>query len=164
MLSIENLLVISVIMSRHMTGLKVFLIGLAKRWTSIEMTKEPMCIHWPGFNNGINHSILWSACQQHLVQSGKQHDFLRMYWAKKILEWTPAAETALKHVISLNGCYSLDGHDPNGYTGIVCSLRGAYDRAWRERSVFGKIRYLNETGCRSKFDVEAYLDIVFNKD
>ncbi|MBV5319166.1 MAG: deoxyribodipyrimidine photo-lyase [Desulfobulbaceae bacterium] len=114
--------------------------------------------------NGITHEILWNACQQDLVQSGKLHGFLRMYWAKKILEWTPDPETALEYAITLNDRYSLDGRDPNGYTGIAWSLGGVHDRAWRERSVFGKIRYMNEAGCRRKFDVERYIATVFNKD
>ncbi len=114
--------------------------------------------------NGITHEILWNACQQDLVQSGKLHGFLRMYWAKKILEWAPDPETALEYAITLNDRYSLDGRDPNGYTGIAWSLGGVHDRAWRERSVFGKIRYMNEAGCRRKFDVECYINTIFNKD
>lgn len=113
--------------------------------------------------NGGTHEILWNACQQDLVENGKLHGFLRMYWAKKILEWTPDPETALEYAISLNDRYSLDGRDPNGYTGIAWCLGGVHDRAWRERSVFGKIRYMNEAGCRRKFDVERYIDMVFNK-
>lgn len=115
------------------------------------------------FENGTTHEILWNACQQDLVENGKLHGFLRMYWAKKILEWTPDPETALEYAITLNDRYSLDGRDPNGYTGIAWSLGGVHDRAWRERSVFGKIRYMNEAGCRRKFDVERYIDTVCNK-
>jgi deoxyribodipyrimidine photo-lyase len=114
--------------------------------------------------NGNTHEILWNACQQDLVQSGKLHGFLRMYWAKKILEWTPDPESALEYAITLNDRYSLDGRDPNGYTGIAWSLGGVHDRAWRERSVFGKVRYMNEAGCRRKFDVERYIKTVFRKD
>jgi deoxyribodipyrimidine photo-lyase len=115
------------------------------------------------FENGTTHEMLWNACQQDLVQSGKLHGFLRMYWAKKILEWTPDPETALEYAITLNDRYSLDGRDPNGYTGIAWSLGGVHDRAWRERAVFGKIRYMNEAGCRRKFDVAGYIDTVFNQ-
>ena len=113
--------------------------------------------------NGSTHEILWNACQQDLVQSGKLHGFLRMYWAKKILEWTPDPETALEYAIALNDRYSLDGRDPNGYTGIAWSLGGVHDRAWRERPVFGKIRYMNEAGCRRKFDVERYIKTVYRR-
>lgn len=106
---------------------------------------------------GTTHEPLWNACQLDLVQSGKLHGFLRMYWAKKILEWTPDPETALDYAITLNDRYSLDGRDPNGYAGIAWSVGGVHDRAWRERSVFGKVRYMNEAGCRRKFDVDGYI-------
>jgi deoxyribodipyrimidine photo-lyase len=109
------------------------------------------------FEAGNTHEALWNACQLDLVQSGKLHGFLRMYWAKKILEWTPDPETALAYAITLNDCYSLDGRDPNGYTGIAWAIGGVHDRAWRERPVFGKIRYMNLAGCRRKFDVDAYI-------
>lgn len=106
---------------------------------------------------GKTHESLWNACQRDLVRSGKLHGYLRMYWAKKILEWTATPETAMDYAITLNDRYSLDGRDPNGYTGIAWSIGGVHDRAWRERPVFGKIRYMNEAGCRRKFDVEGYI-------
>lgn len=109
------------------------------------------------FETASTHEKLWNACQQDLIQSGKLHGFLRMYWAKKILEWTPDPETALHYAITLNDRYSLDGRDPNGYTGIAWSIGGVHDRAWRERAVFGKIRYMNEAGCRRKFDVDGFI-------
>lgn len=114
--------------------------------------------------NGSTHETLWNACQQDLAESGKLHGYLRMYWAKKILEWTPDPETALECAIYLNDRYSLDGRDPNGYTGIAWSIGGVHDRAWRERSVFGKVRYMNEAGCRRKFDVDGYISSVLNKN
>jgi deoxyribodipyrimidine photo-lyase len=108
------------------------------------------------------HEPLWNACQMDLVNRGKLHGFLRMYWAKKILEWTRSPEEALEYAILLNDRYSLDGRDPNGYTGIAWSIGGVHDRAWKERPVFGKIRYMNEAGCRRKFDVAAYISSVFD--
>jgi deoxyribodipyrimidine photo-lyase len=99
--------------------------------------------------------MLCNACQQDLVENGKLHVFLRIHWAKKILEWTPAPETALEYAITLDDRYSLNGRNPNGYAGIAWSMGGVHDRAWRERAVFGKIRYINEAGCRCKFDVEC---------
>jgi deoxyribodipyrimidine photo-lyase len=114
------------------------------------------------FEQGQTHEELWNACQIDMVQSGKLHGYLRMYWAKKILEWTPDPETALEYAITLNDRYSLDGRDPNGYTGIAWSIGGVHDRAWRERAVFGKIRFMNEAGCRRKFDVQGYIQSVFN--
>ncbi len=114
------------------------------------------------FEAGQTHEKLWNACQQDLVQSGKLHGYLRMYWAKKILEWTPDPETAQQYAITLNDRYSLDGRDANGYAGIAWSIGGVHDRAWRERAVFGKIRYMNEAGCRRKFDVDGYIRSVFD--
>jgi len=112
---------------------------------------------------GETHERLWNACQLDLVQSGKLHGYLRMYWAKKILEWSPDPETALEYALKLNDRYSLDGCDPNGYTGVAWSIGGVHDRAWRERAVFGKVRYMNEAGCRRKFDVNGYIDAVYSR-
>jgi deoxyribodipyrimidine photo-lyase len=103
------------------------------------------------------HDDLWNASQREMVVRGKMHGYLRMYWAKKILEWTRSPEEAMKIAIYLNDRYELDGRDPNGYTGIAWSIGGVHDRAWGERPVFGKIRYMSYNGCRSKFDVEAYI-------
>ncbi len=94
------------------------------------------------------------------MTSGKLHGFLRMYWAKKILEWSASPEEALAIAIDLNDRYSLDGRDPNGYAGIAWAIGGVHDRAWPERPVFGKIRFINERGCHRKFAVSAYIDRV----
>ena len=83
---------------------------------------------------------------------------MRMYWAKKILEWSPYPELDLQTAIYLNEKYELDGRDANGYTGIAGSIGGVRDRAWFERSIYGKIRYMNYNGCRSKFEVKKYID------
>jgi len=112
------------------------------------------------FEHGNTHDPLWNAAQLEMVHLGKMHGFMRMYWAKKILEWTQSPEDAMKVAIYLNDKYSLDGRDPNGYTGIAWSIGGVHDRAWAERSVFGKIRYMNYNGCKRKFDVDAYIQRV----
>lgn len=106
---------------------------------------------------GKSHEPLWNKCQFDLVNTGKLHGFLRMYWAKKILEWTASPEDALAAAIHLNDTYSLDGRDPNGYAGIAWSIGGVHDRAWQEREIFGKIRFMNERGCRRKFKVDEYI-------
>ena len=93
-----------------------------------------------------------SACGSAGMQS-----YMRMYWAKKVLEWTASPEEALQTVIELNDRYELDGRDPNGYTGAAWSVGGVHDRAWGDRPVFGKIRYMSYNGCKSKFDVPAYI-------
>ena len=110
------------------------------------------------FEQADTHDPLWNAAQQQMVVSGKMHGYMRMYWAKKILEWTPDVESAMQYAITLNDRYSLDGRDPNGYVGIAWSIGGVHDRAWPERPVFGKIRYMNFNGCKRKFDVAKYID------
>ncbi|MGE0088580.1 MAG: deoxyribodipyrimidine photo-lyase [Bacteroidales bacterium] len=103
------------------------------------------------------HDPLWNAAQCEMVTTGKMHGYMRMYWAKKILEWTACPEEAMRTAIFLNDKYSIDGRDPNGYTGIAWSIGGVHDRAWPERPIFGKIRYMNFEGCKRKFDVDAYI-------
>lgn len=105
----------------------------------------------------LTHDRLWNAAQAEMVKHGKMHGYMRMYWAKKILEWTPTVEVALATAIYLNDRYSIDGRDPNGYAGIAWSVGGVHDRAWFPRPIFGKIRYMSFKGCQSKFDVEAYI-------
>ncbi|KAL5108935.1 Deoxyribodipyrimidine photo-lyase [Taenia crassiceps] len=101
---------------------------------------------------------LWNAAQRQLLREGKMHGFLRMYWAKKILEWhAEGSEKALHFGIYLHNRYSLDGADPNAYVGVMWSICGVHDQGWRERPVFGKIRYMNFAGCKRKFDVAAFI-------
>lgn len=108
---------------------------------------------------GKTHDKLWNASQIQLLKEGKMHGFIRMYWAKKILEWTPNVEEALRIAILFNDKYELDGRDPNGFVGIMWSMVGVHDRAWTERPIFGKIRYMNYNGCARKFDIERYARI-----
>lgn len=112
------------------------------------------------FERGATHDALWNAAQIEMLKTGKMHGFMRMYWAKKILEWSPTPELALRTAIWLNDKYELDGRDPNGYAGIAWSIGGVHDRAWGERSVFGKLRYMSADGCRRKFDVDRYISLV----
>ncbi len=104
------------------------------------------------------HDDLWNAAQREMTIKGKMHGYMRMYWAKKILEWTASPEEALSTAIYLNDRYELDGRDPNGYAGIAWSIGGVHDRAWNERNVFGKIRYMSYNGCASKFNVKRYIE------
>jgi deoxyribodipyrimidine photo-lyase len=112
------------------------------------------------FEYGETHDPLWNAAQNEMVKRGKMHGYMRMYWAKKILEWTESPEAALEIAIRLNDKYELDGRDPNGYAGIAWSIGGVHDRAWGSRPVFGKIRYMSYNGCKSKFDVKKYIEKV----
>jgi len=117
------------------------------------------------FENACTHDPLWNAAQKEMVIRGKMHGYMRMYWAKKILEWTESADQAMEYAIFLNDRYELDGRETNGYAGIAWSLGGIHDRAWFDRPVFGKVRYMSYNGCRKKFDVDAYIRQVeeFNK-
>ena len=107
--------------------------------------------------SGRTHDELWNAAQREMVVRGKMHGYIRMYWAKKILEWSVSPEEALETAIYLNDRYELDGRDPNGYAGIAWSIGGVHDRAWQERPVYGKIRYMSYGGCARKFDVKKYI-------
>ena len=102
------------------------------------------------------HDEYWNAAQKEMIFTGKMHGYMRMYWGKKILEWSEDIETAYANAIYLNDKYELDGRDPNGYTGIAWCF-GKHDRAWAERPVFGKVRYMNAAGLKRKFDIDAYV-------
>ena len=106
------------------------------------------------FKQAMTHDKVWNICQRQLIEYGKIHSYLRMYWAKKILEWSDTPENAVNTAIMLNDIYAVDGRDPNGYTGIMWSICGIHDRAWKERDIFGKIRYMNLNGLKRKFDTE----------
>lgn len=108
--------------------------------------------------NSKTHDDLWNAAQIQMVRTGKMHGYLRMYWAKKILEWTKDAKQAMDFAIYLNDKYELDGRDPNGYVGIAWSIGGVHDRPWFTRPVFGQIRYMAYSGMQKKFKVQDYID------
>ena len=112
------------------------------------------------FEDGTTHDALWNAAQHELVHHGKMHGYMRMYWAKKILEWTASPEEAMHYAIYLNDKYSLDGVDCNGYTGIAWSIGGVHDRPWKERPIFGTVRYMSYNGAKRKFDIQGYIDKV----
>lgn len=109
------------------------------------------------FENAETHEDLWNVAQMEMFTTGKMHGYMRMYWAKKILEWTRSPKNAMKIAIHLNDKYELDGRDPSGYTGIAWSIGGVHDRPWFDRPVYGKIRYMNRNGAEKKFDVNSYI-------
>lgn len=112
------------------------------------------------FEQGRTHDDLWNAGQMEMVKTGKMHGYMRMYWAKKVLEWSKDYNEAHKILVYLNDKYSIDGRDPNGYVGIAWSLGGVHDRPWFERDIFGKVRYMNLNGMKRKFDVQKYIEKV----
>ena len=115
------------------------------------------CYSSQDFEQSRCHDELWNAAQRQMITTGKMHGYLRMYWAKKILEWSVNPQQAMKTAIYLNDKYQLDGRDPCGYAGIAWSIGGVHDRAWGERQIFGKIRYMNYNGMKRKFDIKSYI-------
>jgi deoxyribodipyrimidine photo-lyase len=109
---------------------------------------------------GETHDELWNASQLQMVHFGWMHNYMRMYWAKKILEWSPDPAIAFQHAVTLNDKYELDGRDPNGYAGIAWAIAGKHDRPWFDRPVFGKIRYMSRGSTGKKFHSKRYMELV----
>ncbi len=103
------------------------------------------------------HDALWNAAQMQMVNTGWMHNYVRMYWAKKILEWSPSPAEAYRIAVRLNDKYELDGRDPNGYAGIAWAIVGKFDRPWFERPIFGQIRYMSGESTGRKFDSKKYI-------
>ncbi len=103
------------------------------------------------------HDPYFNAPMKEMIKTGYMHNYMRMYWGKKIIEWSPDYEEAYYTTLYLNNKYFLDGRDPNSYTGVAWCY-GRHDRAWGERPVFGKLRYMNASGLRRKFAIDDYLN------
>jgi len=108
------------------------------------------------FEAAQTHDPYWNAAQREMTLTGKMHGYMRMYWGKKILEWTRNPREAFQIALYLNNRYELDGRDPNSCAGVAWCF-GKHDRAWADRPVFGKVRYMNAAGLRRKFDPDAYV-------
>ncbi len=106
--------------------------------------------------NAATHDEYWNAAQKEMVIRGKMHGYMRMYWGKKILEWSLDPKEAYRTACIINNKYSLDGRDPASYTGVAWCF-GKHDRAWGERKIFGKVRYMNDRGLERKFDIARYV-------
>ena len=118
---------------------------------------RPKLYAYEQLERGQTSDRLWNAAQMELVREGRIHNYLRMLWGKRLLEWTPSPEKALETMIELNNKFALDGRDPNSYSGIFWVL-GRYDRAWGpERPIFGKIRYMSSENTARKVKVKEYL-------
>jgi len=109
------------------------------------------------FAAAATHDELWNAAQRQLLRTGKLHGYMRMYWAKKVLEWSAGPAEAVRTALWLNDRWSLDGRDPNGCVGVLWSCAGLHDRPWGERPVYGTVRSMTAAGCARKFDVAAYV-------
>ncbi len=118
---------------------------------------RPYIYSHENFRDAKTHDDIWNAAQTQLVTEGRMHNYLRMLWGKKILEWTESPQQALEIMIDLNNRYAVDGRNPNSYSGIFWVL-GRYDRAWGpERPVFGKIRFMSSDSTRKKLKLKGYL-------
>ncbi len=106
---------------------------------------------------GETHDDYWNAAQREMLRTGYMHNYMRMYWGKKILEWTNTPGYAYSTALYLNNKYFLDGRDPNSFANVAW-LFGLHDRPWTERDIFGKVRYMNARGLERKFDIGAYVD------
>ncbi|MEO8989219.1 MAG: deoxyribodipyrimidine photo-lyase [Acidobacteriaceae bacterium] len=111
----------------------------------------------PQLEAAQTHDDLWNAAQIQMLRHGWMHNYLRMYWAKKIVEWTPNAATAMRHATYLNDRYFLDGRDPNGHAGIAWAVLGKFDRAWVSRPIFGKRRFMSAASTGKKFNSKLYI-------
>ena len=109
------------------------------------------------FEQAQTHDELWNAAQLQMLHLGWMHNYMRMYWAKKILEWSPSPQQAYLTAVYLNDKYFLDGRDPNGYAGIAWSIAGKFDRPWFDRPIFGAIRYMSGPAAAKKFDAAKYI-------
>ncbi len=129
----------------------------AKLTLSEHTDDERMLYTFEQIENAETHDEVWNAAQQELLQTGIIHNYLRMLWGKRILEWAQTPEQAVEWMIELNDKYALDGRDPNSYTGIFWVL-GRHDRAWGpERAIFGKIRYMSSENTKKKLKLKPYL-------
>ncbi len=103
----------------------------------------------------VTHDDYWNAAQREMMRTGSMHNYMRMYWGKKILEWSQDPRQAFQTALYLNNKWEMDGRDPNSYAGIAWCF-GKHDRPWKERPVFGKVRYMSASGLERKFDMDAY--------
>ncbi|PAT01750.1 hypothetical protein CI105_04480 [Candidatus Izimaplasma bacterium ZiA1] len=106
--------------------------------------------------NFKTHDIYFNTAMKEMVYLGKMHGYMRMYWAKKIIQWSKTYQEAYQTIIYLNNYYFLDGNTPNGYCGVAWVF-GKHDRAWKDRDIFGKIRYMNQAGLKRKFNIDKYV-------
>lgn len=108
------------------------------------------------FEEASTHDPYWNAAQREMMVTGEMHNYMRMYWGKKILEWSASPEEAFSTALALNNKWCLDGRDPNSFAGVAWCF-GKHDRPWSEREIFGSVRYMNAAGLRRKFDMNGYL-------
>jgi deoxyribodipyrimidine photo-lyase len=121
--------------------------------------KKPYVYTLEELEKAATHDPYWNATQKEMVIQGKMHGYMRMYWGKKIFEWSQTPEEAFRNTLYLNNKYELDGRDPNGFTGVAWCF-GKHDRPWGERPIFGNVRYMNDKGLKRKFDADEYVKMM----
>ena len=139
-------------------------IGMTEPWAyetmKVHQSDERVYLYTKDdYINYRTHDPYFNAAMKEMVETGFMHNYMRMYWAKKIIEWSHTHEVAYQTIISLNNAYFIDGRDPNSYTGVAWCF-GKHDRAWTERPIFGKLRYMNDKGLERKFDMQGYINKV----
>jgi deoxyribodipyrimidine photo-lyase len=120
--------------------------------------RRPLLYSEEQLDQAETHDPLWNAAQKQMRLTGWMHNYLRMYWAKKILEWSPSVAVAYQRAVRMNDRYELDGRDPNGYAGIAWAIVGKHDRPWFDRPIFGTIRYMSYASTSKKFDSRKYIE------
>jgi len=127
---------------------------LHKKFDYIE---SKLCDFYHANENFKTHDPYFNAAMKEMVVTGYMHNYMRMYWAKKIIEWSPSYKDAYEIILYFNNHYFIDGRDPNSYAGVAWCF-GKHDRAWTEREIFGKLRYMNAAGLKRKFDIDTYVN------
>jgi deoxyribodipyrimidine photo-lyase len=130
-------------------------------WTTRTLAKHsrdrrPYIYSFRQLERAETHDAYWNAAQREMVLTGKMHGYMRMYWGKKIIEWSESPEEAFATALRLNNVYELDGRDPNSFAGVAWCF-GKHDRPWKERSIFGQVRWMSADGLSRKFDMESYV-------
>jgi deoxyribodipyrimidine photo-lyase len=118
--------------------------------------RRPYLYSRADLKKAATHDPYWNAAQKEMALTGKMHGYMRMYWGKKILEWSASPGAAIRTALALNNAYELDGRDANAFAGVAWSF-GKHDRPWARRPIFGTVRYMNAAGLRRKFDADAYV-------
>ena len=121
-----------------------------------ESDARPEVYNRPRLEKCDTHDPYWNAAMREMVVTGKMHNYMRMYWGKKIIEWTRSPKGAFGTMLALNNAYFIDGRDPASYANVGWCF-GLHDRPWTERDVFGTVRYMNDRGLERKFDIDAYV-------
>jgi deoxyribodipyrimidine photo-lyase len=137
-------------------------IGCLPRWAAESLEahagdERPYLYSSARLEAARTHDPYWNAAMLEMKHTGYMHNYMRMYWGKKILEWSPSPPSAWRRAIRLNNRYFIDGRDPNSYAGVAWVF-GMHDRAWPEREIYGKVRYMSAGGLERKADPKAYVE------